>query len=271
MIRRVKYVHFFLIGLLASACANHSEEELADCATSGLALAVDNRGNPTGCGAENGSITVSATGGRTPYQFSIDGSTFQANGAFSKLLGGGYTVTLKDANGCETTADVTLQVPSSDLAASVETTMVTGCGTTNGTITVTATGSKTPFEYQLGTGAFGANPEFENLASGQYSVTVRDADDCSQVISATVVRGESGVTYSGDIKSIIQTNCAITGCHVAGGQSPNFTQFANVKAAAGAIKSRTGARSMPPAGRPDLSQSAINEIACWVDDGAKDN
>jgi hypothetical protein len=271
MIRRAKYVHFFLIGLLASACANHSEEELVDCATSGLTLAVDNRGNPSGCGVENGSITVSATGGRTPYQFSLDGSTFQANGAFSQLLGGSYTVTLKDANGCETTTDVTLQVPSSDLAATVETSMVTGCGAPNGSITVTATGTKTPFQYKLGTGAFGNNPEFENLASGQYSVTVRDADNCSQVVSATVARGASGVTYSGDIKNIISTNCAISGCHVAGGQSPNFSEFSNVKANAAAIKNRTGSRSMPPDGQPDLSQSAINEIACWVDDGAKDN
>lgn len=271
MIRRAKYVHFFLIGLLASACANHSEEELVDCATSGLTLAVDNQANPSGCGVEDGTITVSGTGGRTPYQFSLDGTTFQANGAFSKLLGGSYTVTLKDANGCATTTDVTLQVPSSDLTASAEATMTTGCGTNNGSITVTAEGSKTPFQYKLGTGAFGDDPVFENLASGQYSVTVRDADNCAQVISTTVARGESGVTFSGDIKAIIQANCAVSGCHVAGGQSPNFTLFSNVKANAAAIKTRTGARIMPPAGQPALSQSAINEIACWVDDGAKDN
>lgn len=271
MILRANYVHFFLIGLLASACANHSEEEMVDCATSGLTLAVDNHGNPSGCGVEDGTITVSGTGGRTPYQFSIDGSKFQANGAFSKLLGGSYTVTLKDANGCETTADVALQVPSSDLAASAETTSDTGCGEDTGTITITATGTKAPFEYKLGTGSFGANNVFENLANGQYSVTVRDADNCSEVVSATVARGGSGITYSGDVKNIIQTNCAVTGCHVAGSQSPNFTQFTNINANAATIKARTGARSMPPAGRTALSQSDIDQIACWVDDGALNN
>ena len=46
------------------------------------------------------SLTINANGGTSPYQFSLNGSTFQPSNNFSNLLAGSYQISLKDNNGC---------------------------------------------------------------------------------------------------------------------------------------------------------------------------
>ncbi len=78
------------------------------------------------------------------------------------------------------------------------------------------------------------------------------------------------VTFTQDIKPIISANCAISGCHVSGGQSPDLTVDNNIKTQAdgGRIKARVidGPAYMPAAGR--LPDAQINIIQCWLDAGA---
>lgn len=49
--------------------------------------------------ANDGSISAAATGS-TGFSYKINNGTFQANGNFTGLTAGDYTVTAKDANGC---------------------------------------------------------------------------------------------------------------------------------------------------------------------------
>lgn len=50
---------------------------------------------------EEGSITVMQNGGIQPVYYSIDGNHFQPSPTFNSLLAGNYTITARDANGCE--------------------------------------------------------------------------------------------------------------------------------------------------------------------------
>ncbi|MEO6583156.1 MAG: hypothetical protein ABIO05_02465 [Ferruginibacter sp.] len=52
------------------------------------------------CGATNGGIAVSASGGTAPYTFNINGGSYQSVNTFINLAAGTYTITAKDANGC---------------------------------------------------------------------------------------------------------------------------------------------------------------------------
>lgn len=45
-------------------------------------------------------FTLTASGGTSPYEYSLDGTTFQASPTFEDLDGGLYTFTVLDANGC---------------------------------------------------------------------------------------------------------------------------------------------------------------------------
>lgn len=58
------------------------------------------------CAAPNGSFTVSASGGSSPYQYQITGGGFSATNTFSGLKNGQYAVTVKDASDCQKVVSV---------------------------------------------------------------------------------------------------------------------------------------------------------------------
>lgn len=60
----------------------------------------------TGGGAD-GVVTVSTSGGKAPYAYSVDGVNFQSSNVF-RLPPGNYTVTLRDDNNCTSTQPVTV-------------------------------------------------------------------------------------------------------------------------------------------------------------------
>lgn len=60
-------------------------------------------------GQSNGMIIVSATGGLSPYTFSIDGTSFQNSGTFSNLGPNDYTVMVKDKNNLTDTKLITIR------------------------------------------------------------------------------------------------------------------------------------------------------------------
>src|SRR5690606_13083290 len=86
------------------------------------------------CVAENGSISVTASGGTEPYTYLwSNGATTQS---ITDLAAGSYTVTVTDANGC--TAEGTYTVGTEDVVITVSAVAVDAvCTAANGTLTLT--------------------------------------------------------------------------------------------------------------------------------------
>lgn len=83
-------------------------------------------------------------------------------------------------------------------------------------------------------------------------------------------------TYSKDIKPIVLTNCAISGCHVQGGSGPgDFTQYAPLAnyAQNGKLRDRViNKKDMPPpSSGKKLTQTELDKIDCWIRSGAPNN
>ncbi len=61
-------------------------------------------------GSSNGSITIDGvTGGKQPLSYSIDGTNFSDQTVFENLSAGTYIVTVRDANDCITTQQITIE------------------------------------------------------------------------------------------------------------------------------------------------------------------
>jgi gliding motility-associated-like protein len=157
-------------------------------------------------GSLNGQLTASATGGTPPFQFSLDGGPFQASATFTGLAAGAYVITARDANGC--LRDGVGEVLSGFTFGGLSFTATdAGCSGNSGTVTVTPTGGTGAIQYQLNTGAFQASNTFGGLSAGLYTITARDANNCT--ISDTV-RVVAGTGFGGTLTAT-PTAAACTG------------------------------------------------------------
>ncbi|MBL0743595.1 hypothetical protein [Chryseolinea lacunae] len=259
-----KFLGWAALACFAVACSK--EEDPIDCEKSGLFISLGTVVDATACGTADGSLKVFGSGGKEPYQFSLNGQTPQDLGQFNSLTAGIYNVTLKDANGCSTSVDnVTIKALDFSFAANILEDK--SCLGSNGEVTIDVNKGNAPYQYKLGTGSFGDSNTFTGLEAGNHSITVKDNTGCLVTLSVTVPRGFSGTSWTTDIKPIIETKCALSGCH--NGTRPDLRVFDNAKLYAKSIKSKTQDRSMPFEG--SLTDAQIALIACWVDDGALAN
>lgn len=256
-----------VLGFL-SACSGNDEPSAFDCSTSDLDIISDNLVQPTNC-IGDGSITVLGIGGKEPYKYALNAGAFGNNSEFNNLAAGDYTLRVKDKNGCEALIEWSLQLPGADpLTLATSLTADTECFTNNGILDVTASGGQEPYEYKFGAGAFGSASIFEGLAPGNYTVSAKDALDCIFVKSVAVSKGDSSTSLDNEIEPIIDAKCATTECH-GGSESPNLTTSQSIRTHAAKIKSLTQTGEMPRDGTLTSQEKAL--IACWVDEGAKDN
>jgi subtilisin-like proprotein convertase family protein len=129
----------------------------------------------------DGSATVSATGGQIPYTYNW--SNGQTGATVSGLSGGAYTVTVRDANGCTTTNLATINQPTSLNVTATAVDVACNSGT-DGSISLTITGGNPPLTFNWSSGQ--SIQDITNLAAGSYTVTVTDGSGCRAVVSASV-------------------------------------------------------------------------------------
>jgi mono/diheme cytochrome c family protein len=83
----------------------------------------------------------------------------------------------------------------------------------------------------------------------------------------------SDVTYTNTVKSILDSNCALSGCHNSGSGNGSLASYDDAVAFAaqgrivGAIKHQDGFVAMPQTGGK-LEDCEINQIEAWISDGA---
>lgn len=253
------------------SCSTNDEPRVVDCNTTDLEIELVSKTNPTSCTLENGSISVSASGGKSPYQFKLDAGTYATNSTFSNLGGGTFIITVIDQNGCERSLNVTLEVPSGLTATITGQTANSNClAPYNGSVTIAASGGSGNYEYSIDGGAFGTTNTFSGLKDGLYAVTVKDlTDNCLINVSVRIDRIPTGVVYngSGQIKELFQSKCGGGACHPANGELFVYSEAFNRR---NDIKARTQSGDMPRGGIT-LTPDEKAKIACWVDDGAPQN
>ena len=147
------------------------------------AIGVTATSTPASCGGyADGAVDASAGGGVAPYAYTLDGQT-NADGRFDGLLAGDYVVTVRDANNCQVTADVTVTEPTL-ITTGVTVDASTACDQPATATASAGDGAGGPFTFAWSDGQSGAVASFSE--SGTYYVDVTDAAGCRRRDSAVI-------------------------------------------------------------------------------------
>ena len=152
--------------------------------------------NVTAMSCQNGnvgSVTINTTGGWGGNKYTLtrpDASTQgPKNGnTFSNLSQAGlYQVSVTDANGCTVTDSFTL-TPLVAPTLSVDSAGSDYCydNMDAATIAVLAAGGLGPYQYRINNGTWGGSNVYNGLTPGNYTIEVRDANNCRDNVSVTI-------------------------------------------------------------------------------------
>ena len=256
---------FLIVLCFLLSCSDQTEQEI-NCST--LSIELKSKTNPTQCAPPDGDIRVLAFGGSPPYSFRINNESAQSDSSFFNLHGGNYLIEVVDAVRCTANLEVSLLSVNSDLNVDFEVTSNTNCFAGNGSVKFIPEGGSPPYQLTFNNKIM-ADLEVLALNSGLYQAIISDAQMCEYVIAVSVPQGVTPTSWSLDIKPIIDTRCAKPICHVAGTGRADLSKLENVQLLATQIKSRTQNGSMPF--DEPMPSSQIQLIACWVNDGARNN
>jgi hypothetical protein len=149
-----------------------------------VTITVSGTNNVACSGGNNGSATISVTGGTPGYTYlwSPSGGT---NSTASGLTAGVYTVTVTDMNGCTSNTSVSIFQPNTPMSATFNQINASCFGSSTASISATPMGGTPPYSYFWSpVGATTAT--ISNLGAGTYYVTISDANNCTYSNSVTI-------------------------------------------------------------------------------------
>jgi len=160
-------------------------------------------------GANDGTITIVASGGQSALTYSIDnGVTDFPTGVFTNLPPGTYDVIVKDTL-CFVFGNVYVLTDPPGITISSETPTDINCfEDADGAIAIVANGGTPPLVYSIDGGTNYTNNagSFTNLAAGTYNIAVQDSNGCTEIGSAlTITEPASAVSLSDSLINV-------TGC-----------------------------------------------------------
>ena len=183
------------------------------------------------CNTDNGAIDIDVTGGTGSYGYQW------SNGAITEDISGltaaTYTVDVVDGNGCTASASYTLVNDVSNCSAfcfiELEANVITDemCGNGNGAVDINVLNAVAPVTYSWSNGA--TTEDISGLAAGDYTVVATDANNCSEVMTFTVVNNTGNLAIAN--VAIGEENCGNTNgsidITVTGGAMPYTFAWSN--------------------------------------------
>lgn len=135
-------------------------------------------------GQSNGIIQITGSGGIAPYQFSLNGTTWQPANNF-QVAAGSYTIRVKDNNGCISTFPILVTEPNALNAQSTNSNASCNGGN-DGQIVVAVTGGNGTYQYSIDGGITWQTGSTFNVAPGNYVIQVKDQLGCTTSFNTTV-------------------------------------------------------------------------------------
>jgi hypothetical protein len=143
-------------------------------------------------GQTNGTATVTATGGNGTFTYTWSPAV-STSATASNLAPGNYTVTVTDGNGCSSGAKSFIITQPSALSATLYPSNAICQGSSTGAIYIdNVSGGTQPYTYLWSNGATTASAY--NLAAGNHTLTITDANGCTASITRTLTEPAMAVS-----------------------------------------------------------------------------
>lgn len=148
---------------------------------SALVAAAGGTNATSGCSCD-GAVNATVTGGTAPFTYLW--STGCTTSICSNICGNNsaYTVTATDSKGCSVMD--TVSILPTPMIVTISCTNISCNGGSDGSSTVSVSGGASPYSYSWNTGATSAT--ITGLSQGCYTVTITDADGCTQMNTCCV-------------------------------------------------------------------------------------
>src|SRR5690606_34087047 len=139
-------------------------------------------------------IEVTVTSGQAPFEYSINGASFQSSNMFTNLTPGVYTITVRDAFGCTVTLSAETIAP--QLSVSTVLTQDLNCtASPDAIISGTISGGYAPFTYAVSIngsaftplGTTGTTFTYAASSAGMYQFEITDAQGCTTQSGITTI------------------------------------------------------------------------------------
>jgi len=133
--------------------------------------------------SDDGAVENTISGGSEPYGF--EWSTGASTATLNNLPSGTYSLTITDNNNCTTTDQITLTAPPV-IAIDREVKQPDCFEEENGAIILTPLGSTLPYSYHLSDRIPQTSGLFNQLAAGNYTLTITDVNGCEREENITI-------------------------------------------------------------------------------------
>ena len=178
-------------------------------------------------GGNDGSININVSGGTGGYSYNW--STGVNTSAINNLIAGVYSVNVTDANGCSSTMQVTIPEPALPISVVPLSIVNISCNSgTVGAINISVNGGTAPYTYLWSNGS--VTEDLNNLQAGNYSVTVSDANGCTQLTSYTITDNSATIVANAvNHQNVLCFNgsSGLIDLNVTGGQTPYSFLWSN--------------------------------------------
>jgi len=207
----------------ANGCASSFNTELTQAEEE---LLIDIEKTDLNCyNSNNGTITVTTSGGVAPYTFSWSDS---GTGNFRDgLTIGTYTVTITDSIGCVKVR--TVEIENGDLFNIDPVVTPISCfGADDGSIELNLEGGVSPISF-IWSDDSNAGQSRNNLPPGDYSVLIQDASGCEIQRDFTIIEPEE-ISIAAVVTNAIDCDNPASGSidlQISGGNSPYIFQWSN--------------------------------------------
>ena len=134
-------------------------------------------------GLADGSLVATATGGISPYQYSLGGGLSQNSGTFSNLTAGSYYIDVTDSDGCTSNQSIIITEPN-PLFVNAFSTDISCFGYCDGSAFSMPSGGTPPYSYLWSNGNITDN--ISGLCAGAYVVNITDANNCVNIETVVI-------------------------------------------------------------------------------------